>query len=152
LLVIKEREVDVSFGIGCSGTKASSVYQRRTLVAMGFYTLTVFGAALAVKHGHPTGWLLYVLAVLPAAPLIGMLVVLGRYLQEENDEYVRLMTMRSLLVATGALMSMIVISDFLRAFAATGVFPPFVLFVLFFVSFGIAQAVQRLQNRGGVDE
>jgi hypothetical protein len=142
----------MSFGIGCSGTKASKVYQRRTLVTMSIYVLTVFVAALTVKHGHPTGWLLYGLAVLPAVPLIGMLVVLGRYLQEESDEYVRLMTMRSLLAATGALMVMIVISDFLRSFAATGVFPPFLLFVLFFVSFGIAQAVQRMQNRGGVDE
>ena len=141
----------MGFGVGCS-TKAGKVYRRRTMVTMSCYLLMVLAAALAVRHLHPTGWLLYALAVLPAVPLIVYLLILGRYLQEETDEYVRLMTMRSLLAGTGALMITIVISDFLRSFAETGVFPPFVLFMVFFLSFGIAQTVQRLQDRSVGDE
>jgi len=141
----------MGIGVGCT-TKAGKVYQRRTMVTMSCYLLVVLAAALAVRHLHPKGWLLYVLAVLPALPLIVYLLVLGRYLQEETDEYVRLMTMRSLLAGTGALLITIVISDFLRSFAETGVFPPFVLFMVFFLSFGIAQTVQRLQDRSVGDE
>ncbi len=144
----------MTFGMGIcnSGTKAAKRYTRRIVVTMSCYMVMVFVAAAIVQHKHPTGWLLYFWSVLPSLPIFAMLGVIGRYLQEESDEYMRMVTMRSLLAATGVLLGMIVVSDFLRSFARTGSLPPFVSFVAFFMAFGLAQAVQQMQNRGGGDE
>ena len=41
------------------------------------------------------------LAILPALPLIGIIWAFGRLLIEETDEYLRSLTVRQFLVATG---------------------------------------------------
>ena len=143
----------MGIGIACGmNTKAGKRYRQRMLVTMSIYVVLVLGAALLVKHGHLQGWMLYACALAPAVPVILVLVQIGRYLQEESDEYVRAMTVRALLIATGALMGTIVVSDFLRSFAKVGNLPPFLCFMVFFLGFGIAQAVQGMQSRVGTDD
>jgi lipopolysaccharide export LptBFGC system permease protein LptF len=69
------------------------------------------------------------------------------YLQEEKDEYIRLITMRSLLTGTAALLAMLVVNDFLRSISGAAAIPPFTSWVVFFLVFGLAQAVQTMGNR-----
>jgi len=141
----------MSWGLG-SETKAARVYQTRMVSTMLIYLVMVFGAARIVRHGHPEGWRLYFWALAPAVPILIVLVYLGIYLRDETDEFVRMMAMRSLLVATAMLLATVTLNDFLRAFTPVKALPPFTGFALFFFSFGIAQGVQRLMNRGGGDE
>jgi xanthosine utilization system XapX-like protein len=114
---------------------------------MLFYFAVLFGAISIVKHTHPHGWLLYTISVLPALPILAMLGALGVYLQEEKDEYIRLITMRSLLTGTAALLAMLVVNDFLRSISGAAAIPPFTSWVVFFLVFGLAQAVQTMGNR-----
>jgi hypothetical protein len=141
----------MGFGLGCE-TKASKTYRNRMVWLMLVYVGVVFTATSIVRHEHPAGWQLYFWAVLPAIPLLFVLASLGIYLRDESDEYMRMVAMRSLLVATGALLATVVVSDFLRSLTPVGALPPFTGFILFFVSFGAAQAVQQLMNRGGSDD
>jgi hypothetical protein len=138
-------------GINCE-TKAGKIYRKRMLGLMFVYLGTVIPAVRMVRHGHPSGWQTYLWAILSAIPLLLCLVFMGVYLRDETDEYVRMQTTRSLLVATGALLATVVISDFLRSFTPVGQLPPFTGFVLFFLSFAVAQGVQRMMNRGARDE
>ena len=131
----------------CGGSKAGNRYQRRVMTTMAIYLALLFAAVFLVKHGHVHGALLYVASIVPAVPVILVLGWMGLYLQEETDEYLRVMTMRSLLVGTGAVLGLIVVSDFLRSIAERPALPPFTCFVVFFMSFGIAQGVQRMRNR-----
>jgi uncharacterized membrane protein YcjF (UPF0283 family) len=126
-------------------------YQRRVFTVMLGYAVILLSASWIVKHDHPHGWLLYVLSALPAVPVILVIASMGRYLQEETDEYLRLRTMRSLLVGTAALLATLVVSDFLQAFAGAPAFPPFTSFVLFCLAFGITNAVQKLRDRPSDD-
>jgi len=130
-----------------TSTPAGKRYQRRVMVTMSLYVVVLVAAVLLVKHTHPHGWLLYAIALLPALPLLAMMGALGVYLQEEKDEYVRLITMRSLLVGTAVLLAVIVVSDFLRAISGAAPLAPFASFVTFFLGFGAAQAVQKMRNR-----
>ena len=130
-----------------TSTPASKRYQRRVMQTMSLYIAVLFGAVWIVKHTHPHGWLLYTIALLPALPIFAMLASLGRYLQEEKDEYVRLITMRSLLVGTAVLLAMLVVDEVLRSISGAGALPPFTSWVTFFMAFGVAQAVQRMRNR-----
>jgi hypothetical protein len=139
-------------GCGSGATAAGKRYARRVSVTMAIYVVLVFGAALYVKHFSPHGWLLYLWALLPAIPLIAMVGAMGLYLQEEKDEYLRMLTVRSLLAGTGVLIVTLVVNDFLRSFAKGGPLPPFVAYVMFFIAFGATQAVQTMRNRGGGDD
>lgn len=130
-----------------TSTPAGKRYRRRVMLTMLFYFAVLFGAISIVKHTHPHGWLLYTISVLPALPILAMLGALGVYLQEEKDEYIRLITMRSLLTGTAALLAMLVVNDFLRSISGAAAIPPFTSWVVFFLVFGLAQAVQTMGNR-----
>jgi hypothetical protein len=130
-----------------TSTPAGKRYQRRVMVTMSLYVALLFAAVLIVKHEHPHGWLLYTIALVPALPILAMMGALARYLQEETDEYLRLVTMRSLLVGTAALLGVVVVNDFLRAISGAEAIPPFSSWVIFFVAFGVAQAVQTMRDR-----
>jgi hypothetical protein len=119
---------------------------------MFFYIVTLWRCVELSKHTHLTGWPLYGLAILPAIPVLVTLGAMGRYLQEETDEYLRWQMVRSLLVGTAAMMTVIVVSDFLRTLAHVAAPPPLSLFLVFCCSFGLTQGVQKLMNRGGGDE
>jgi hypothetical protein len=132
-------------------SKALKKYQRRVMVTMAAYLLVVLGSAEIVKHGAPRGWHLYFWSVLPAIPVIAVIVQMGRYLREETDEYLRLRTMLSLLVATGTLLGTLVASDFLQSFASVPALPPFTSFVVFCAAFAITQGVLQLRDRAKDD-
>ena len=130
-----------------TSTRASKRYQRRVLVTMSLYVVVLLVATLIVKHAHPHGWVLYAIALVPALPILAMLGSMGVYLKEETDEYIRLMTMRSLVAGTAVLLMVLVVSDFLRALSGAAPLAPFASWVTFFLAFGAAQAVQTMRNR-----
>lgn len=128
-------------------TPAGKRYQRRVMVTMSLYVVVLLAAVVIVKLGHPQGWLLYTIALVPALPILAMMGSLALYLQEEKDEYLRLITMRSLLVGTAALLGVLVVNDFLRAISGAGAIPAFSSWVIFCVALGVAQAVQTRRDR-----
>ena len=128
-------------------TPASKRYQRRVMLTMAVYLVVLFASIYVVKHTHPHGWVLYAIALVPALPILAMLGSMGVYLKEETDEYIRLMTMRSLVAGTAVLLMVLVVSDFLRALSGAAPLAPFASWVTFFLAFGAAQAVQTMRNR-----
>jgi hypothetical protein len=116
-------------------------------VTMSLYVAMLVAAVLIVKHTHPHGWVLYAIALAPALPILAMMGALGAYLQEEKDEYLRLLTIRSLLMGTAALLAVLIVNDFLRSISGAAAIPPFTSWVVFFVVFGVAQAVQTRRDR-----
>lgn len=135
-----------------TNTPARKRYLRdvRWLLLAYFAVLVV--AALIVKHGAAQGIGRYFWSVLPTIPIVAIIARMGKYLQDETDEYVRLLQMKSILAGTGALLTALLISDFLRAFAHAPDFAPFVLFFCFAVGMGAMQFVQWLRNRVPGDE
>ena len=130
-----------------ASTPAGKRYQRLAMVSMALYVALLFAAVSIVRHEHPHGWLLYTIALMPAVPILAMMSAMGMYLQEEKDEYLRLVTMRSLLAGTAALLGVLVVNDFLRAISGAGAIPPFSSWVIFCVAFAVAQAVQTRRDR-----
>ena len=136
---------------GCRSA-ASKRYQRRTMVTMSGYLLLVLLSTWEVRHHSPHGWMLYLWAVLPSIPIMITVGLMGRYLQEEKDEYQRLQATQAILVGTAALLGTIVINDFLRSYTPSQGVPPFVSFIIFCGFFGLAQLFQRLRDRRGDGE
>jgi hypothetical protein len=133
-------------------SKAERKYVRRMLEAVVVYIALVVLTTWLVRHQHVKGWLLYVVAVLPTLPVLRMLQAVALYVAEETDEFIRLLIVRSILLGAAAMMAASTVMDFLQSYA--GVRPlPFGLFIIFWVVFGLAQAIQRYKTyKVGSDE
>ncbi len=129
-------------------TKAYKTYQRDSMALGIAYALLVFASAWCVKHHLPDGsfWL-YFWALMPTVPLIGIVARLAKYLNDETDEYQRLMAMQSLLIGTAALVITLLVNDFMRAFAKADPLEPFVAFVVFCSAMALTKMVQSIRNR-----
>jgi hypothetical protein len=68
------------------------------------------------KHHPPSGVVAYLLAILPALPLIAGLVVVGEYLAEEKDEFQRTVYVQAMLWSIGATLSFTSVWGFLENF------------------------------------
>jgi len=87
-----------------------------SLLYAAFLILAVYG----FKHQLLTGGVAYLVATLPAIPIIGIFAAIGRYLVEEKDEYVRMLMVRQTLWASGFALSAATVWGFLESFGLVG--------------------------------
>ena len=99
--------------LACSRTPAQSRHNRRVLIATIFYGLTLIPVVYAIKHGLIGQPWQMILALLPAAPVVGFFASYARYLAEETDEYQRTLVVRQILGATTVAMTCAVVWGFL---------------------------------------
>jgi hypothetical protein len=122
-------------------------YTQRFLPTMVLYVIALFAITWVFAHHHPTGIVVYVLAILPALPLIGTLAVVGLYLAEEPDEFERSILIQSMLWGIGATLALSTVWGFLENFTGVHHLPTFYVFVLFWVVVGISQPFIRMRYR-----
>jgi len=123
-------------------------YMWRFLPTMASYVVLLFGSNFLVDKWHPGGILLVALAVLPALPLIATIVVLGLYLAEERDEYLRRQMVIAMLFGLAALLSVATVWGFLQVAELVGSPPTFLAFPFWCVGWALAQGVLGYANRG----
>src|ERR1700733_12068595 len=73
-----------------------------SLMVLAVVTLAV--AHEAAEHASVSKSLVMVLDLLPAIPILAMILVMSRYLTRETDEFIRLLVTRSLLWGIGTTM------------------------------------------------
>jgi len=129
---------------GCA-TSAGMAYNRRMLPLAAAYILVMFGAILMHDRLQLSGPALYVVAVLPALPLIGVVWALGRFLVEETDEYQRALAVRKMLVATGFLLVLATIWGFLEEFGLVPHLPAYWCFITWCIGLGVGAGWNRLR-------
>ena len=89
----------------------------------------------------------YLAAVLPALPIIGIFGAIGRYLVEEQDEYVRMLMVRQTLWASGFALSVATVWGFLESFDLVGHVDAYYVAVLWFGGLGIGACINKLTAR-----
>jgi len=126
---------------------AARRYVARLMVAMTLYVLLLVGVQrlfpLDTMHG-PIRWLL---AALPGLPIAAVFWLIGRYIMEMRDEFLRMLEVRKALIATGVTMTLVSIWGFLEMLADAPHFPLFYVPVMWFGSLGIGQCVNALIER-----
>ena len=96
-------------------------YNRRVVWLSLLYALFLIAAVYGFKHrAVRRSASAYLVAVLPALPIIGIFAAIGRYLVEEQDEYVRMLMVRQTLWASGFTLSLATIWGFLDNFGLVG--------------------------------
>ncbi|MBB4841156.1 hypothetical protein HNP52_004253 [Sphingomonas kyeonggiensis] len=132
-----------------TSTVAGRRYLKRFVPTMIAYVVVLFACVWALKELHPTGVALVTLSVLPALPVIGVIVVMGLYLLEETDEFQRQRIAACMLFGTGVLLAAVTIYGFLTNGGAIQPDPDIAIwgFPLWCGAWGIAQCVLTWRDR-----
>jgi ABC-type maltose transport system permease subunit len=125
-------------------TIAWKTYNIRAIWLSLAYAFFLLVAVYAFKHSLVGGPAAYVLAILPALPIVGLFVAMGRYLVEERDEYVRMLMVRQTLWASGFTLSLVSIWGFLDNFRLVGHIDGYWIVVLWYFGLGIGGLANKL--------
>ncbi|WP_116090265.1 hypothetical protein [Sphingomonas crusticola] len=121
---------------------------RRSFVALSLiYLIVLVGVDQLFRDGLLDGAAAYVAAILPALPIIAMFAAIGRYLTEEDDEFVRLLMVRQTLVSCGFALSVATIWGFLDSFGLVSRADAHWVGLAWFAGLGVGAVFNRATNR-----
>ena len=122
-------------------------YVIRMWIMAAFCVLFSVLAALVFRLSHPHGVLSYLVAVLPALPIIGALFYTGVYLAEEKDEFQRNILVQSLLGGTGGILAVTTTWGYMVDFAHAPNLDLVWVYPLFWFFAGISYVLVRARYR-----
>ena len=125
-------------------SRAWKNYNIRVVWLSALYAVFLIGAVYGFKHHLLSGLSAYVAAVLPALLIIGVFAAMGRYLIEEQDEYVRHLLVRQTLWASAFTLSAATIWGFLENFELVGHVDSYMIAVVWFFGLGVGSIVNKL--------
>lgn len=111
-------------------------------VCMALYIAALFGSIELIQHQHPTGPLLWFVAVLPALPIGGTIIVFLRYI-DQVDEYVRSVVLKRFILATGLMLFICTAWGFMEDNAGLHHFSLYLVYPLWWGLFGAVSAIYR---------
>jgi hypothetical protein len=119
-------------------------YNVRVIWLSLLYAIFLIGAVYGFKHQLLGGLVAYLAAALPALPIIGIFGAIGRYLVEEQDEYVRMLMVRQTLWASAIALSLATIWGFLESFGVAGHIDAYYIAVVWFGGLGVGACINRV--------
>jgi hypothetical protein len=124
-------------------TPAWKRYNWRVVWLSLLYAAFLLAAVYGFKHHLLSGGVAYLVAALPAFPIIGIFFAMGRYLVEERDEYVRMLMVRQTLWASGFALSVATIWGFLESFEVVGHVDAYYIAVIWFAGLGVGSLINK---------
>lgn len=128
-------------------TAAGRRYMRRFVPTMFAYVVALFSATWALRVFQPEGAALIALSVLPALPIIGVIIVIGLYLVEETDEYLRQRIVTAMLVGLALMLSVMTAWGFMEEAGVLPHLPAYFAFILWCAGWGASQCLRGVLER-----
>ena len=125
-------------------TPAWKRYNWRVIWLSLVYCAFLLPAVYGFKHHLVPGGLRYLVAILPALPIIGIFGAMGRYLVEEQDEYVRMLMVRQILWASAFTLSIATTWGFLDNFGLVGHVDGYWIVALWYFGLGMGGIYNKL--------
>jgi hypothetical protein len=119
-------------------------YNVRLIWLSLLYAAFLLPAVYGFKHQLVPHSIAYLVAILPALPIIGIFGALGRYLVEEQDEYVRMLMVRQILWASAFTLSIVTTWGFLDNFRLVGHADGYWIVVLWYFGLGLGGIYNKL--------
>jgi hypothetical protein len=126
---------------------AAKRYLIRFFPAMAAYVGVLFASIWLIRHENPQGLLLWALAIAPALPIIAVIAIMGLYLVEETDEFVRAMLVQAMLWGIGVTLAGCTAWGFLENVNLVPHLPLYLVFPIFCAAMGLAQPIVRWRYR-----
>ena len=128
-------------------SKARRRYLYRLAPTTAIYVLLLFLVKWGFQHLHPTGIFVYLLAILPALPLVGTIAIVGLYIAEESDDFERSILVQAMLWGLGGALSLSTIWGYLEDFANAPHVSTFYVYIFFWFFMGLSQPFIRRRYR-----
>ena len=129
----------------------SNPAQRRYIVRMfvSAFLSIVFStiAALTIRFGHPHGVAAYCVAILPAFPIIGALVVTALYLAEEKDDFQRQLLLESVLGGMAITLAGTTVWGYLESMAHAPHLDAIWVYPIFWIATGLSMPFVLMRYR-----
>ena len=128
----------------------SPTARRLTYRVRGTMVLSVLFAVIAglgFRFGHLHGIAAYSVAVLPALPILGVIVAFGVFLEEEKDEFQRNLLVQALLGGIGGTLAATTVWGNLEAFVHIPHLQPIWIYPIFWLFVGLSAPVIILRYR-----
>lgn len=132
-------------------TAAAKRYTVRLFVSMSLYVGVLFAVISYINAYDPQGALRVVLSILPALPVIAAIAVMGLYLVEETDEFVRARVAMAMLIGTGLVLSVATVLGFLQVTDVIGQVEVFWAFPVWAFGWGLTQCVLNWRDSRAAD-
>ena len=116
-------------------------FARSCWMSAGLVVVLAVGAALAFRLWHLKGLAAYLVAVLPALPILWVLFETGRFLAVEKDEFQRNLLVQCLLGGIGGTLATTTAWGYLEAFAHVPHLQTIWIYPIFWLFVGIAWPV-----------
>lgn len=134
-------------GHASSTSVAGKRYLRRFIPLMILYVIAISGVSLTFRLMDPVGLLAFILAMVAALPILGVIAVMGLYLREETDEFQRTVLIESMLWGIGLTLSGFTVWGLLEFYVDVPRLPAFWAFPVFCAAMGLAQPFVRRRYR-----
>lgn len=123
---------------------------RRFLVRLGSAAAVVLCSVIAARHmigqelvSVPLVW---VFALAPGLAMLGIFFAYGMLIIEQKDEFIRMLVLRQLVMATGIALSFATVWGFLEEFGLVAHIYPYYVAVVWIVGFALGGFVNRLTH------
>lgn len=151
LLIPMARTIRRSGSAACGASHAVSRYTTG-IMASGFAYVLGLGFAITIdKRMELEGASGFLVALLPVLPIFWMIYVMGRYLVEEQDEFLRHRAIIASLIGLGLLLAIGSFWGFLETFGMVPHMPGWWAVPIWAVGMGLGQAWQSLGDRRGAE-
>ena len=128
----------------------SSRPNRRFLVRIGISATLVLLSVVAARHligqelvGGPWVW---ALALIPGLAMVGVFYAYGMLIIEQKDEFIRMLVLRQLIIATGIALSFATVWGFLEEFGLVAHVYPYYVAVAWIFGFAFGGLVNRITH------
>jgi hypothetical protein len=125
-------------------SSARKRYNTRVIQLSLLYVVFLLGSVYGFKHQLIPGPLQYFAAMLPALPIMAIFGAIGRYLIEEQDEYVRMLMVRQSLFASAFALSLATVWGFLSNFGLVGRADGYWVAIAWFFGLGLGALYNKL--------
>jgi hypothetical protein len=122
-------------------------FTRRFIVLSLLYAVFSVLSTYGLLRCHPTGIVIWLLAVLPAIPIAMAVLLTGRYMREEKDDFQSAVLVQSLLGGIGATLVVTTVWGFLENYAHFRRLDILMLWPLYLVFVGISYGIVKARYR-----
>ena len=119
-------------------------YNRRFLAFSACYMVVMLGTVWLYGEARPSDALLWLLAIMPVFPIMGMIWTLFRYLKEETDEFLRDRAISAALVGLGFVLVLGTVWGFLETYGLVPHVWAWWVFPAWAIGLGIGMGINRL--------
>lgn len=120
-------------------------YQRRLMILMTIYLVSLFGGLQLKSSGSLDDLGLYAAAIIPGVAIALVFWAIGRLIVELEDEFIKLLLVRQTLVATGFAFGLAALHGFLTVYGLTEKIDAYYWPITFFFGLFIGAIANRIQ-------